>query len=143
MWFIPTFCDGCSRSALIQEERIQEAASVCAACGGCVRAVPGSGFGREDVLPYAALAKALQDAAIGPLNAHQLIDDIADAGPMLRHLSRTLPSLAFLELAAQAGPHAVRKVEEMLRSLLQGIASGSRQSGFVAPTQVGRSRTSG
>lgn len=148
MTFIPTFCDGCSRSTLVQADRIQGATAVCAACGGSARVVPGSSFRREDVAPYEALAKTLNDAAIGPLNADQLSAEIADAsyavpGPMLRHLAKTLPSLAFLEHTAQNGPHAVRKVEGMLTSLLRGIASGRRQSGFIATPARERSRTGG
>lgn len=99
-------------------------------------------------MPYEALAKALHEAAIGPLNAEQLTEELTDAryavpGPMLRHLAKTLPALAFLELAAQGGPHAVRKVEGMLTALLRGIASGRRQSGFVVTAEGDQSRFGG
>jgi hypothetical protein len=148
MTFIPTFCDGCARSALVEEELIREAVSVCASCGGAARVVPGSSFRREDVLPFEALAKALRDAAIGQLNAAQLLEDIADPryatpGSMLRHLAKALPSLAFLEMSVQGGPEAMRKVEEMLRALLRGLASRCRPSGFIASTGHDRSRKSG
>jgi hypothetical protein len=135
MAFIPTYCEECSRSALVHPDVILASAAVCPSCWCAATVVPGATFGREDVVPYQALGNALREAAIGPLNADQLATQIAEAnyavpGPMLRHVAAALPSLAFLELAANDGPLTLRKTEEMLKTLLRGIANGRRQSGF-------------
>jgi hypothetical protein len=148
MAFIPTYCDECSRSALIHADFVQDSVAVCTSCGCSARVVPGSSFRREDVVAYQTLADAIREAGIGPLSADELADEIASAaypvpGPMLRHLAKTVPSLAFLDVMANAGPHVVRKTEAMLRTLLRGIAIGRRQSGFFVMKGRLRSRTTG
>jgi hypothetical protein len=146
MAFIPTYCDECSRSALIHVDFIHDSTAVCTSCGCSARVVPGSSFRREDVLPYQTLADAIKEAGIGPLNADELTEEIVSAaylvaGPMLRHLARTVPALAFLDLTANAAPHAVRKTEGMIKTILRGIAIGRRQSGFFLMKE--RLRSSG
>jgi len=136
MAFIPTYCDECSRSALVHADFIRDSLAVCVSCRSPARVVPGASFRRDDVESYQALADAIRDAGIGPLNADELTEEIVLAGysvpgPMLRHLARAVPFLAFLELTANAGPHAVRKAEGMLKTILRGIATGRRQSGFI------------
>jgi hypothetical protein len=148
MAFIPTYCDECSRSALIHADFVADSIAVCTCCAGAARVVPGSSFRREDVLPYQALADALRDAGIGPLNADELTEEIVSAGypvpgPMLRHLARAVPSLSFLHLTANAGPQIVRKTEGMLKTILRGIATGRRQSGFMLMKDRWRARTGG
>jgi hypothetical protein len=59
---------------------------------------------------------------------------------MLRHLAKTVPSLAFLDLTANAGSHVARKTEGMLKTLLRGIAIGRRQSGFFSMKERVQSR---
>lgn len=145
MAFIPTYCDECSRSALIHADFVRDSVAVCTSCGCSARVVPGSSFRREDVLPYQTLADAIREAGIGPLNADELTEAIVSAaypvpGPMLRHLASTVPSLAFLAVMANAGPQVVRKTEGMLRTLLRGIAIGRRQSGFFLMKERLRSR---
>lgn len=135
MAFVPTYCEKCSRSALLHPDSILASAAICPSCWCAATVVPGATFGREDVAPYQALGDALRAAAVDPLNAGKLATQIAEAnyavpGPMLRHVAAALPSLAFLELAANDGPLALRKTEEMLKTLLRGIANGRRQSGF-------------
>jgi hypothetical protein len=148
MAFIPTYCDECSRSALIHVDFVVDSVAVCTSCGCSARVVPGSSFRREDVLPYQALADALREAGIGPLNADELTEEIVSAaypvpGPMLRHFAGAVPSLAFLHLTANAGPHVVRKTEGMLKTILRGIATGRRQSGFILMKDRWRARTGG
>jgi hypothetical protein len=96
-------------------------------------------------MPYRALADAVREAKIGPLAADELTEEIVSAGyqvpgPMLRHVAKIVPSLAFLDLTANAGPHVVRKTEGMLKTLLRGIAIGRRQSGFFSTRERLRSR---
>jgi hypothetical protein len=145
MAFIPTYCDECSRSALIHVDFVLDSVAVCTSCGFTARVVPGSAFRREDVLPYQALADAIKEAGIGPLNADGLTEEIASAtylvaGPMLRHLAKTVPALAFLDIIANAAPPVVRKTEAMIKSILRGIAIGRRQSGFFLMKERLRSK---
>jgi hypothetical protein len=146
MAFIPTYCDECSRSALIHADFVQASVAVCTSCGFTARVVPGSAFRREDVLPYRALADAIKEAGIGPLIADELTEEITSAtylvaGPMLRHLAKTVPALAFLDLIANAAPQVVRKTETMIKTIMRGIAIGRRQSGFFLMKERLRSRT--
>jgi hypothetical protein len=146
MAFIPTYCDECSRSALIHADFVQASVAVCTACGSTARVVPGSAFRREDLSHYQTLADAIKEAGIGPLNADELTEEIASAaylaeGPMLRHLAKTVPGLAFLDLTANAEPQVVRKTEAMIKTILRGIAIGRRQSGFFLMKERLRSRT--
>jgi hypothetical protein len=146
MAFIPTYCEECSRSALVHPDFIRATVATCPSCWRAATVVPGATFGREDVVPYQALGDALRNAAIGPLNADKLATQIAEAnyavpGPMLRHVAAALPSLAFLELAANDGPLALRKTEQMLKTLLRGIASGHRRPDFNSTESRERSGT--
>jgi hypothetical protein len=145
MAFIPTYCEECSRSALLHPDCILASVPICPSCWCAATVVPGATFGRGDVAPYQALGDALREAAVGALNADHLATQIAEAnyavpGPMLRHVAAALPSLAFLELAANDGPLALRKTEEMLKTLLRGIANG-RQSGSNSTRARERSGT--
>lgn len=140
MIFIPTYCDGCSRSALVQAELIEDCVAACPFCGASARVVPGSSFRREDLFTYEALAQALKDVEFRPLSAARLLEEVAAAnyvvaGPMLRHVAKALPALTYLAMAANGGQPAVRRIEAMLDALLRAIASGSRESGFVSSPQ--------
>jgi hypothetical protein len=139
MAFIPMYCDECLRSELIDASALIDASVNCSSCDRSARIIPGSSCGAADVVLYQELADALHDAAVTPLNAAQLADQIGDVhgrapGSALRYLAKAVPSLAFLEIMAEgAAAQSVRKAEGMLQTLLNGIASGRSQSSSMIP----------
>ena len=77
---------------------------------------------------YAELATALREGGMTPWNAQQLLYQAtirphAAPGQLLTHLSLTMPSLAVL-LEIGRRPHARRKADGMLVTLLRGFSSG-------------------
>ena len=137
MRFIPTYCDACSSSTLSMETSISAGHCQCSGCGGEARTVPGLSYGDADRTVYDALAHALREAGLAPLNAEQLLAQI-DAqilknspGLTLRYVSRSLPALGQLELLVSEEGYALRKAESMLVTLLAAHATGHRQSGVM------------
>lgn len=136
MGLIPTYCDVCDRSRLIDEGAIGAGTFNCPVCSTQARSVPGSRYTAEDVPFYDQLASIVREAGISVANAAQLqarLDslDSEDETPSERliKLARMLPTLAALEPLAQVDATVSRKIEGMLRTILAAIASQRRRSG--------------
>jgi hypothetical protein len=137
MRFIPTCCDVCSISTLTAETSIRAGRSECAECGGSARTIPGSSYAGADRALYDLLADALSYAELAPLNAIQLLSQIdaetlqMSPGRTLSLISRSLPSLSYLEARLGEEDFEVRKAEGMLVTLLVAQATARRQSGLL------------
>lgn len=137
MRFIPTCCDVCSISTLTAETSIRAGRSECAECGGSARTIPGSSYAGEDRALYDLLADALSYAELAPLNAIQLLAQIdaetlqISPGRTLSLISRSLPSLSYLEARLGEEGFEVRKAEGMLVTLLVAQATARRESGLL------------
>jgi hypothetical protein len=133
MGLIPTYCDACERSRLIDESAIGAGTVNCPVCSAQARSVPGSRYAAEDVPFYDQLASIVREAGISVANAAQLQArlDSEDETPSERllKLSQMLPTLAALEPLAQVDATVSRKIEGMLRTILAAIASQRRRSG--------------
>lgn len=137
MRFIPTCCDVCSISTLTAETRIRAGRSECAECGGSARTIPGSSYASTDRALYDLLADALSYAELAPLNAIQMLAQIdaetlqISPGRTLSLISRSLPSLSYLEARLGEEGFEVRKAEGMLVTLLVAQATARRQTGLL------------
>lgn len=149
MGFIPTYCDACERSRLIDETAVGTGTFNCSQCSGQARSVPGSRYGEADAALYTRLASMAHDAGISVGNAAQLHARLDSEGesPVERLLSlaRMLPGFAELGELARADEATARKAEGMLRTILSAIASQRRRSGTMPAllgVTLGRRRSS-
>jgi hypothetical protein len=136
MMLLPIHCHACTRSALIDAERLATGQARCEACGARISApLPGESYGLQDRALFKDIEAVLSEARLSPLNAMQLAVELesksALPGEGLARLIQLLPSLAILELIVGSEPLMVRKAEGMLASLLEGIALGRSRSGIV------------
>jgi hypothetical protein len=136
MRFIPTQCESCSRSELVNADAISAGITQCKECGATARSLPGESYGEEDVSLYNNVATTLGEAGVTPFQARQLAQELEaksllEPGRCLRRLVQTLPSLSALELLVDNNPLALRKLEGMLAILLEVIGTSRSESGLV------------
>jgi len=98
--------------------------------------LPGESYGAEDDTLFRELGAALQEAAITPQGASALATQLESRhyeapGRALRRLAQSVPALGILELIVLNQPGALRKAEGMLAVLLDALARGRRNSGFM------------
>lgn len=133
MGLIPTYCDVCERSRLIDEGSIGGGEFKCPVCATQARSVPGSRYAADDRSLYDQLASIVREAGIGVANAAQLqarLDGESESSTdQLLRLSQVLPSLAPIEPLIRDNANVARKAEGMLRTILAAIASQRRRSG--------------
>jgi hypothetical protein len=134
MKLIPTYCDACERSRLIDEAAVGGGVFSCPVCAAQARSVPGSRYAPEDAALYDQLAGVVRDAGISVANAAQLQarldgDESQTPSERLLKLAQTLPTLAVLEGLARGDAALARKAEGMLQTILAAIASQRRRSG--------------
>jgi hypothetical protein len=137
MRLIPTHCQSCARSRLVNADSLANGAIACPDCGGLAYALPGESYAEADVSLFDDLVSMLKASDITPAKAALLADQLqgrshADPGRTLRRLEQLLPSLGILELLVAHRPASLRKAEGILSLLLQALSSGPRQSGFMA-----------
>lgn len=134
MRLIPTYCDACERSRLIDEAAVGGGTFSCPVCSGQARSVPGSHYGPQDAALYDQIAVVVRDAGISVANAAQLqarleSDESQTPSERLLKLAQTLPTLAALEALSHGDVALARKAEGMLQTILAAIASQRRRSG--------------
>jgi hypothetical protein len=136
MRLIPIHCESCVRTSLVSDSALANGTVACAECGGRARALPGESYAEADAALFNELVAMLREAGITPVNAAQLVVELEarshdDPGRGLRRLAQVLPSLGILELIVAHNPTSMRKAEGMLALLLDALANGRRQSGFL------------
>jgi hypothetical protein len=124
------------RAALVSENAIANGVIACSQCGARARALPGESYAEADATLFNDLVAMLQEAGITPANAAQLAVELDgrsydDPGRGLRRLAQVLPSLGILELIVAHRPSSMRKAESILAMLLNALARGRSQSGFL------------
>ena len=145
--FIPTYCDGCSRAALVAEKSIAGGVARCSECGKAARALPGETYGEDDVALFNDLRAALEEVGLTPQHATGLATQLEirrtqPPGQGLRQLAQMLPSLGILELIVANRTATLRKAESMLATLLETITSNRRsQSGMLRVVGEGTETT--
>ena len=145
MRFIPTHCESCARSALVNAGAIHAGITQCVGCGATARSLPGESYGEEDVALYRDVATSLRDAGVTPLQARQLAEELEaksllEPGRCLRRVVQTLPSLSVLEPLVDHEPLALRKLEGMLAILLEVMGNSRSESGMESafdPSKAG------
>ena len=136
MQMLPMHCDACARSTLVNEQTIRQGGAACPDCSAPLRTLPGQSYSPDDATLFNQIESTLREAGISALSASQLSVEF-DApsrtpGRALRRLVLALPSLGLLEVLVSQKPASLRKVEGMLAILLEALASGRSQSGFLA-----------
>ncbi|HVY25153.1 MAG TPA: hypothetical protein VHB79_01325 [Polyangiaceae bacterium] len=136
--FIPTHCDGCSKTALVAELSITGGMAQCAECGGTMRVLPGESYSEDDIPLFNDLCAALDEVGLSQKHAAGLAAQLEirrtqPPGHGLRQLAQVLPSLGILELIVANRATTLRKAESMLATLLGVVVAGRRpQSGLLS-----------
>jgi hypothetical protein len=120
----------------VDAAHITQGHAQCPECGGAARTLPGESYSADDDGLFRELGAALQEAAITPQSASALAAQLESRhyeqpGRALRRLAQSVPALGILELIVLNQPGALRKAEGMLAVLLDALARGRRNSGFM------------
>jgi hypothetical protein len=139
---LPAHCDVCSRSTLVDEQAIRDGRATCKACATPLRTLPGESYADDDVTLFDQIESTLHEAGISALNAAQLAAELdgrsrITPGRALRRVVLALPSLGLLEVLVAQEPASLRKVEGIMATLLEALASSRSQSGVISTRGAG------
>lgn len=144
MRLLPTYCESCRRSALVGTDAIVGGVAVCPDCGASSRTLPGESYAPECAKLYKSLETALHDAELSPPNAAQLAVELEGRnrtpGRGLKRIAQLVPSLS--ELLVSNEPIVMRRVEGMLATLLDAMATSRSTSSAPAPAPRRQNRLS-
>jgi hypothetical protein len=140
MRLIPTYCESCRRSALVGTNTIVGGVAVCPDCGASSRTLPGESYAPECAKLYKSLETALHEAELSPPNAAQLAVELEGRnrtpGRGLKRIAQLVPSLSLSELLVSNEPIVMRRVEGMLATLLDAMATSRSTSSAPAPAEL-------
>lgn len=147
MSFFPTLCVGCWRVQLAALADAREGNLTCVTCAAPCRVVPGRSYGAEDRVSFAELSGIVSEGklTLGEARGYAAEADRAlGAGihaPLLERLSVRIPGLMPHQIAAGRNSVAQRSVLVTIKTVLDALATVTRQNAEYSTRSGPVSRT--